>query len=130
MLVAALRAAARITTGSTYAILGLDAARSPGPRVGMAAPTLAAIRNIVPLPVSDEMIVRSNGALQAAAGVILVSGYAKRPAAIALIASLIPTTMAGHAFWKLEDPLPRKMQTVQFQKNVAMLGGLLFALCE
>lgn len=127
MLVSPLRAAARITTGSIYAILGSDAARSPGPRVDMAAPTLAAIRKVVPLPVSDEVIVRGNGALQAVAGVVLVSGFARRAASIALIASLIPTTIAGHAFWRIDDPMQRKLQTIQFQKNMAMFGGLMFA---
>jgi len=130
MLIRSLRVAARMTTGSTYAILGLDAVRSPGPRIDMAASTLAAIRKVVPLPSEDEQIVRVNAAVQAVAGAVLVSGKAQRLAALALIASLIPTTAAGHAFWNIEDPLARKMQRTQFLKNMAMLGGLLFAICD
>ncbi|MBV9444980.1 MAG: hypothetical protein JO345_03680, partial [Streptosporangiaceae bacterium] len=47
---APLRPAARILTGSTYALLGFDALRAPGARVDQAAPVLAAIRKGVPLP--------------------------------------------------------------------------------
>ena len=37
---------------------------------------------------------------------------------------MIPTTVAGHAFWKVDDPAARKLQRIQFHKNMAMLGGL------
>ena len=47
---APLRPAARIFTGSTYALLGFDALRAPGARVEQAGPVLAAIRKVVPLP--------------------------------------------------------------------------------
>lgn len=48
-----------------------------------------------------------------------------RTSAAVLGLTLIPTTVAGHAFWKEEDKGSRKMQTVQFLKNSAILGGLL-----
>jgi hypothetical protein len=50
----------------------------------------------------DELIVRSNAAVQA---------------------------VAGHAFGTIEDPTARKLQRVQFHKNVAMLGGLAGSRC-
>jgi putative oxidoreductase len=124
------RFAARILTGSTYFLLGLDAARLPGKRVDQAAPMLAAMRSIVPLPADDELIVRGNGAAQALGGALLVVGKAQRMSAVALAASLIPTTMAGHAFWVIEDSATRKQQRVQFLKNMAMIGGLLFAFLD
>jgi uncharacterized membrane protein YphA (DoxX/SURF4 family) len=46
---------------------------------------------------------------------------------LALAGSLIPTTLAGHSYWQIEDPATRKMQRIQFHKNLAMIGGLLFA---
>jgi putative oxidoreductase len=122
-----LRFAARILTGSTYALLGLDAARTPGARVDQAASTLATLRTIVPLPSDDELLVRGNAALQVLAGTLLALGKAQKPSALALTGSLIPTTIAGHAFWSIEDPAARKLQRVQFHKNMAMIGGLLFA---
>lgn len=125
-----LRAAARLLLGSSFAILGWDAAREPGGRVEVAAETLENIRAVIPLPHDDELIVRGNGALQVLAGVLLASGRLTRPAAAALAGSLMPTTFAGHSFWKLDDPDARAMQQVQFQKNLAMLGGLLFAVAD
>ena len=58
------RAVARILSGSTYAVLGLDAVRTPGGRVGQAAPMLTTLRKSVPLPDNDELIVRGNAAVQ------------------------------------------------------------------
>lgn len=61
------------------------------------------------------------------AGTLLALGWAPRLSALALAGSLIPTTLAGHAYWALEDPATRKIQRIQFHKNLAMIGGLLFA---
>jgi putative oxidoreductase len=122
-----LRIAARLLTGSTYVLLGVDAARAPGARVDQAAPMLAALRRAVPMPVEDELIVRGNGAVQVVGGALLAFGRMPRLAALTLAGSLIPTTLAGHAFWKVDDPSGRKLQRVQFHKNMAMIGGLLFA---
>jgi putative oxidoreductase len=125
---APLRPAARILTGSTYALLGWDALREPGGRVQQAGPVLAALRKAgVPLPEDDEQVVRGNAAVMVAGGVLLSLGIAPRLSALALAGSLIPTTWAGHAYWEVEDPAARKMQRIQFHKNMAMIGGLLFA---
>lgn len=121
-----MRSAARLLTGSTYVALGFDAVRDPGHRVDLAGPTLARLRGMVPLPDNDELLVRANAAVQVAAGASLALGIAQRTSALALAASLVPTTIAGHAFWTVEDPASRKAQRVQFHKNLAMLGGLLF----
>ena len=121
------RMAARVFTGSTYAWLGYDAARVPGVRVEQAASTLAIVRKFVPLPISDAAVVRANGAVQAAAGTLLALGILPRASAMILAGTLIPTTWAGHAFWTLEDPAARKLQRIHFHKNMAMIGGLLFA---
>jgi putative oxidoreductase len=126
-----LRPAARILTGSTYALLGFDALRAPGARVDQAAPLLAAIRQWVQvLPADDELVVRGNAAVQVAGGVLLAMGRAPRVSALMLAGSLIPTTLAGHSYWKIEDPAARKMQRIQFHKNMAMIGGLLFAVLD
>ena len=126
-MLAPLRPAARVLTGSTYVLLGFDALRAPGGRVDQAAPVLAAIRRAVPLPEDDELVVRGNAAVQVVCGAMLATGRAPRLAALALAASLVPTTLAGHSYWALEDEATRKMQRIQFHKNMAMIGGLLFA---
>ncbi len=124
---APLRPAARVLTGSTYVLLGFDALRAPGARVDQAAPVLAAVRTVVPLPADDELVVRANAAMQVVAGGLLAVGLAPRLSALALAGSLVPTTWAGHAYWTIEDPAARKVQRIQFHKNMAMIGGLLFA---
>ena len=126
-MLAPLRPAARVLTGSTYILLGFDALRAPGGRVDQAAPLLATIRARVPLPADDELVVRGNATVQVLAGAMLALGRAPRLSALALAGSLIPTTLAGHSYWKLEDPAARKQQRIQFHKNMAMIGGLLFA---
>ena len=129
-LLAPLRPAARFLTGSTYVLLGLDALREPGGRVDQAAPLLAAIRTRVPLLSDDELVVRGNAALQVLGGGLLALGVAPRLSALALAGSLIPTTLAGHSYWAVEDPAVRKQQRIQFHKNMAMIGGLLFAVLD
>jgi len=122
-----LRPAARVFTGSTYVLLGFDALRAPGARVEQAGPLLAAIRKRVPLPDDDELLVRTNAGVMVAAGGLLMLGKAPRLSALVLAGSLIPTTLAGHSYWEAEDPATRKIQRIQFHKNLAMIGGLLFA---
>jgi len=129
-MLAPLRPAARILTGSTYALLGFDALLAPGARVGQAASVLAAIRKVAPLPADDELVVRGNAAVQVAGGVLLALGVAPRLSALVLAGSLIPTTLAGHAYWTIEDPAARKTQKIQFHKNMAMIGGLLLAVLD
>ena len=127
---APLRPAARALTGSTYVLLGFDALREPGGRVDQAAPVLASIRKVAPLPEDDELVVRANAAVMVASGTLLALGIAPRLSALALACSLIPTTLAGHSYWAIEDPAVRKQQRIQFHKNMAMLGGLLLAVLD
>jgi putative oxidoreductase len=129
-MLAPLRPAARMLTGSTYVLLGFDAVRQPGGRVDQAGPLLAQIRKVIPLPDDDEQLVRFNAGVQVVAGTMLALGIAPRLSALALAGSLIPTTFAGHSYWSLEDPAAQKAQRIQFHKNMAMLGGLLLAVLD
>jgi putative oxidoreductase len=123
----AFRPAARLLTGSTYIVLGYSAARQPGPHVAEAAEMIAAIRQKVQLPVTDEQLVQINGTVQAACGALLALGIAPRLSALVLAGSMVPTTLAAHRFWTVDDQAAREQQQVQFHKNLAMIGGLLFA---
>ena len=104
--------------GVMFMKLGFDAARSPGPRVDKAA-ALG-----VPNP---ALAVRGNGAAMVLGGAALVVNKVPRLAALGLIGSMIPTTMAGHPFWELEGA-ERKAQEIQFYKNAGIVGGLLLVL--
>ena len=129
-MLAPLRPAARMLIGSTYVLLGFDVLREPGGRVDQAAPLLATIRKRVPIPDDDELVVRGNAAVMVVGGAMLSLGILPRLSALALAGSLIPTTIAGHSYWAVEDPGARKMQRIQFHKNMAMIGGLLLAVLD
>jgi putative oxidoreductase len=78
---------ARLMMGSTFAILGWEAATTPGPRVDMATRTLGIVRTVLPLPRDDELLVRINGGAQAAGGALLAVGLLSRLASALLAAS-------------------------------------------
>ena len=124
------RGVARVLTGSTYVLLGADAFRTPGGRVGTAGPLLASVRRVAPLPEDDELLVRANAAAMVVAGTALALGRFPRLAAAALLGSMVPTTLAGHSYWTHDDPATRAQQRVQFHKNLAMIGGLLLAVLD
>lgn len=102
--------------GIPFLWLGYEAAAEPGGRVQLAADAG------VPKP---ELAVRFNGAAMALGGLGLTTGVLPRTAAVGLILSLVPTTVAGHAFWKEEDAYARQTQRIQVLKNLGLAGGLL-----
>jgi putative oxidoreductase len=60
-------------------------------------------------------------------GLALAFGIFPRVAALALIAFLVAATLVGHAFWLAAAGTPVFVgQLINFLKNLAMLGGLLF----
>lgn len=81
----------------------------------------------VSVPSDPSTLVRVNGAAQVVAGLALATGRAPRLSSGVLAASLVPTTLAGHAFWDAENPEEKKAQLLQFLKNTSLLGGLLIA---
>jgi putative oxidoreductase len=57
-------------------------------------------------------------------GLGLLAGLGTRGAAGLLFVFLIPTTLIFHDFWNYDGPR-RMEQTINFLKNLAVLGGLL-----
>jgi putative oxidoreductase len=47
---------------------------------------------------------------------------------IALVVFLVPATFMMHAFWKVQDPMAKMGERVNFTKNLALLGGALLLL--
>ncbi len=64
--------------------------------------------------------------IEVVGGFGLILGIYPRIAAVALIAFLVPATLAGHAFWQAAGTPAYIPQLLNFLKNVAMTGGLLF----
>lgn len=102
--------------GIPFIWMGYEAAAEPGNRVKLAA----TIR--VPQP---ELAVRVNGGAMMLGGLGLIAGVLPRAAAAGLAVSLVPTTLAGHAFWNETDPKARKTGRNQLLKNIGLIGGLL-----
>lgn len=81
----------------------------------------------VPVPADPVTIVRVNAGVQIAAAAALATGRAPRLSSAVLAASLLPTTIAGHAFWREEDPATRNTQRLNFFKGISLVGGLIIA---
>lgn len=129
-----IRLIARPMLASMFVMGGVDALRNASKEVPTAekvtdqVPTLAEkIAPGLPIPTDPATLVRINGGVQVVAGLALATGRLPRLSALALAASLAPTTYAGHAFWEEEDSGARAGQKIQFFKNVSMMGGLLLA---
>lgn len=63
--------------------------------------------------------------LELAGSLMLAVGWKARWGALALIVFVVPTTLIFHAYWAV-PPEQAYGQMIQFQKNLAILGGLLY----
>lgn len=116
---------------SIFIIQGYDTMMRPERVAPKAEPVIRQAAEHVPaLQDKTEEAVRANGAIQLVAGLLLAMGRLPRLSALAIAASLVPTTLAGHRFWEAEDKQERAQQRIHFLKNAAMLGGLLIAAAD
>jgi putative oxidoreductase len=72
-----------------------------------------------------SLAVPASGLLALAGGLSIAFGYHAKLGGAALVAFLVPVTLAMHAFWKVSDPMMHQLQLVMFMKNVALVGGAL-----
>jgi putative oxidoreductase len=122
-----LRAATRLLLAWVFLRAGLDVLRTPAPRATTAAWLLDGLRARLPFLPDHVLLVRANAAVQVGAAGLLALGQRPRLAALALATSMVPTTLGGHAFWRHDDPARRSQQQIHFDKNLAIVGGLLLA---
>lgn len=126
MLSTLVRIGGRLALAPIFITGGINAAKNPAGRPDKAAATIDTLREYVPvIPENDELVVRLNGIVQTAAGTALGLGVLPKASAAVLLASLVPTTIAGHDFWNETEPDKRAAQQLQFSKNAAIIGGLL-----
>jgi len=64
--------------------------------------------------------------LEVVAGFGLAFGIYPRLAAVGLLAFLVPATFAAHAFWQVAGTASFTPLLLNFLKNTAIVGGLLF----
>ena len=122
---------ARPLLASNFISSGLDAVQHPEGKVKAAERITGPLASrLAVVPDDTATAVALNGAVQVVAGAFLSFGVLRRTAAIALIGSLIPTTLAGHRFWEEIDEQARVRQFTQFLKNLGLLGGLVLVAAE
>ncbi len=129
-----IRLVARPMLASTFVYGGIQALKNATALAPAAKPVNDEIRDLadkvapqVPVPASDVTMVRLNAGVHIVAGLGLATGRAPRLSALALAGTIVPTTVAGHAFWQEKDKTARTQQMTHFFKNVSMLGGLVIA---
>lgn len=127
-----LRNVARPMLASMFVTGGVAALRNPQALVAAAQPVADAIVPMaksagVPIPEDTATLVRIEGAIHLGAGLMLATGRLPRLSSLVLAATLVPTTVAGHAFWKAPTPTIKADDMVHFFKNVSTIGGLLMA---
>ncbi|MGW8064104.1 DoxX family protein [Streptomyces ziwulingensis] len=123
-----LRMVGRPMLASMFVAGGLQSLRHPEQVAPAAEPIVRPVTDRVEaLPDGTEQLVRLNGAVQVVGGALLGLGRCPRLSALAIAATLVPTTLAAHRFWEAEDPSDRAQQRIHFLKNLSMLGGLLIA---
>ena len=116
-----IRTLARPLMAATFVRGGVETLRHPADQ--RAALAQAGFANA-------DQVVRVNGATMVAGGLALATGRLPRLSALALAASLVPSTYAGHAFWTETDKQLKKDQQAHFFKNLSLLGGLLVAVAD
>ncbi len=120
-----LRTLARCVLAWVFLRAGYDVVTNPAKPATTAGPFLAEMRQRLPVKLpEDTVIVRANAAFQMGAAGLFAAGVAPRVVACGLVASLLPTTLAGHQFWKVEDAALRPNQRNHFNKNMAIAAGL------
>lgn len=74
----------------------------------------------VPTPV---LLTRVTGVQLALGGLSVILGVWGDVGALLLGAFLLPTALVMHAFWKERDAAMKQQEMVQFNKDIALLGG-------
>ena len=128
------RTAARAMLASILVISGAKILLSSDRAVAQARPLTDKIGPLLEkvdprIPTDARSLVRIKAASDVVAGVALATGRFTRPAAAVLAAGLLPTTVAGHAFWE-KSGADRSVQQTQFLNNLGLLGGLLRAAAD
>ncbi|KUF20331.1 MULTISPECIES: DoxX family protein [Streptomyces] len=126
-----LRKFARPMLASVFVTSGVNHLRAPEHVAPVAESVAVPLAKRVPgLPEDPAELVRINAVVQVGAGLLLSIGRFPRLSALALAGSLVPTTLAGHAWWQEKDEEKRAAQRIHFMKNLSLFGGLLIAAAD
>jgi putative oxidoreductase len=76
------------------------------------------------LPIAEVLLVLTI-LIELGGGLMIALGWKARWAALAIFLFLIPATLIFHAYWAV-DPSAMQRQMIQFMKNLAIMGGMLY----
>jgi uncharacterized membrane protein YphA (DoxX/SURF4 family) len=74
---------------------------------------------------SPDLLVPLSGVAIIAGGLMIALGIWADLGALLIIGFLVGITPIMHAYWKIDDPQMRAIQSAMFFKNVALLGAAL-----
>ena len=80
-------------------------------------------------PVLIKLLLTLTIAIELSGGLMVLLGWQARWAATIFFLWMIPVTYIFHAYWGL-PPEQMQMQFIQFHKNMAIMGGLLFIIAQ
>ncbi|MFC6013993.1 DoxX family protein [Nocardia lasii] len=130
------RRIARALLGTTFVAAGVNGLMNQKPRAAAANALAEQGRNALPdslaarVPDDPTPYVRINSAAQVVGGLLLAGGWAPRPAALVLAATVVPGTVTEQDFWAENDPDRRAAKRVGFLKDLGLLGGLMIAAAD
>lgn len=124
-----IRRLARPMLSAIFINAGVNELRNVEQHVKVGAPLIEKVRPSLPdqLPSEPAALVRIDAGVKIVAGLALALGKFPRLASLLLAGGLVPTTLAGHRFWELDEPGERTSQQIHFFKNLGLLGGLILA---
>jgi uncharacterized membrane protein YphA (DoxX/SURF4 family) len=62
------------------------------------------------------------------AAICILSGWKPTLGVVALVVFFLPVSFTMHAFWKVQDPMARMADMINFTKNMALMGSALMFL--
>ena len=74
---------------------------------------------------SPDAAVTTSGAMLVAGGLSVLAGLKPRQGLVAIIGFLVPVSLQMHRFWEEQDPEKRMAETINFTKNMALVGAAL-----
>ena len=77
-----------------------------------------------------EQAVQATGVLLLAGGLSIMAGIQPRKGLAAIAGCLIPVSLRMYRFWEEQDPQKRQAETIQFMKNLCMMGAMLFVIAN
>jgi putative oxidoreductase len=79
---------------------------------------------------SPRLAVAGGGVLLAIGGISLLLNVLPVFGLVALVLFLVPVTFMMHAYWKVQEPMAKMGEMVNFMKNMALLGAALLLLAQ